>query len=315
MDLAARPKTYCIDSFREELQGICGSFNVEPGPTGKDGLNGHLSVAHIGGLDLACVGQNADLVSRSRKDIRFDPGNHFFLILQQHGQAFLRQGDHEVRVEPGDMYVVDSTRESNFHYQSDYSSQVSVHLPRGEMCHRFGERIYGGLTVSREDPLGIAMRALLQKLFADGSSQSKIHVVEAFYSVFGALLTERAQGNGGVADPDRQIVQRALTLIAEHYNDPEFTTQNLAETTGVSLRRLQRAFQITGETPHDRLQRYRIEAARQAILNKSDTRGTSTITALAYDHGFGDLSTFYRLYRKQFGCAPGQAATGTASDA
>ena len=104
-------------------------------------------------------------------------------------------------------------------------------------------------------------------------------------------------------------------LMAEHYNDPEFSTRALADSVGVSLRRLQRAFQVTGETPHDRLQRYRIETARQAILKSVGAEDAPTITALAFDNGFGDLSTFYRLYRKHFGCAPGQVSLAVTADA
>jgi AraC-like DNA-binding protein len=149
------------------------------------------------------------------------------------------------------------------------------------------------------------MRALLAKLCADGAGDQS-HVVEAFYSVFGALLTERAQQANQIANPDRLIVQRALTIIADRFSDPDFTTQHLAELTGISLRRMQRAFQVIDETPHERLQSYRIAAAHMMLRNAQTKALKTTITAIAYDSGFSDLSTFYRLYRKVHGHAPGQ---------
>ena len=248
-------------------------------------------------------------------NIRRDPGNHFFLILQQHGRSHLSQGDVSTWSNPGDMFVVDSTRESVFRYLGRYSLQLSVHLPRDEMCHRFGKRIYGGLAISADDPLCVAMKALLAKLIAGDKTDTQAHTVEAFYSVFGALLTERALGNHGSVDPDRRMVQRAVTLIGEHFRDPDFSTRALAALMGVSLRRLQRAFQITGETPHDRLQRFRVETARQAILQNAREGEARSITTLAFDHGFGDLSTFYRLHRKHFDCAPGEITLALPSDA
>ncbi|MEM6323528.1 MAG: helix-turn-helix domain-containing protein [Pseudomonadota bacterium] len=302
-DLNVRSSPYAVDAFRTDLQVVCGAFNVEPDRAGPETLQAHLSVATTGGLDLARVGLNADHVHRGERDIRRDPGEHFFLVLQQKGRAHLSQGDVSAWAEPGDMFLVDAARPSRFAYEGQYSLQLSVHLPREEMLHRFGKRIYGGINIAASDPLGLAMKAVLAKLISTPDAPAHVHTVEAFYSVFGALLTERALSKGHTPNADRQLVTRALATIAEHYRNPEFKTQSLADSLGVSLRRLQRSFQITGETPHDRLQRYRVTAAHDAIQGAPG----HTITDLAYGAGFSDLSTFYRAYRKHFGHAPGQA--------
>lgn len=299
--LEIQPARYPVDAFRSDLRSVCGAFNVEPAAN-RDELQAHLSIESIGGLDLARVGLNADRVHRGRGDIRGDPGEHFFLILQQQGRALLSQGDVSSWVDPGDMFVVDATRSSTFIYDGHYSQQLSVHLPRDEMQQRFGKRIYGGLNISSTEPLAIAMTALLAKLLTKPESVAQLHTVEAFYSVFGALLTERALGTGHTPSADRQLVSRAVAMIAERYRSPDFKTQNLADSMGVSLRRLQRAFQLIGETPHERLQRYRITAANEAIQSQT----ARTITEVAFGTGFSDLSTFYRAYRKQFGHTPGQ---------
>lgn len=296
-----------LETFRSDLQGICGSFDLHPTHVERDLVQGHLSVEHHGGLDIARVGLDVEHVTRDPQNIRQDPGNHFFLILQHRGRAHLIQGDVATWIEPGDMFVVDSTQDSQFIYGGESSLQISVHLPREEMCHRFGQRIYGGLAIQGTDPMAIAMKAVLAKLMIMTDAISQPHMVEAFYSVFGALLTERKLGNGGQVSPDRQIVQNALSLMAEHYRAQDFTTRSLADLAGVSQRRLQRAFRITEETPHERLQRFRVEAVHHALHAQNDKPDNSaTVTSLAFDAGFGDLSTFYRCYHKRFGKAPGQ---------
>ena len=293
-----------VETFRSSLADVCGQFQVSPAGR-RTQLDTHLSVQRNSNLDVAQVGLDADSVERTALDIRRDPGEHFFLILQREGIAYLSQNGIEAQVVPGDMFLVDATKPCKFSYGGAYSLQLSVHLPRDEMQDRFGRRIFGGQKVDRLDPLGLSMRALLAKLCADGAPDQS-HVVEAFYSVFGALLTERAQQTNHTANPDRLIVQRALTIIADRFSDHAFTTLHLAELVGVSLRRLQRAFQVIDETPHERLQSYRIAAAH-LLLRNSQTNGLrTTVTAIAYDSGFADLSTFYRLYRKVYGRAPGQ---------
>lgn len=173
------------------------------------------------------------------------------------------------------------------------------------MCHRFGRRVVGGQKIERDDPLGLSMRALLAMLCADAHNPQS-HVVEVFYGVFGALLMDRAAAGLQSANPDRLIVQRALACIAENFDDCEFTTAALAALTGVSLRSLQRAFRLIDATPHERLQKFRVAAARELLMaNQAEILGL-TVSSIAYRCGFADLSTFYRLYRKAYGTAPGQ---------
>ena len=304
---AALLKPQPLEVFRSDLRGICGSFDLHPTHAERDVVQGHLSVEHHGGLDIAHVGLDVEHVTRDPRNIRQDPGNHFFLILQHKGRAHLIQGDVATWIEPGDMFVVDSTQESRFVYGGESSLQISLHLPREEMCHRFGQRIYGGLSIQGGDPMAVAMKAVLAKLMTLTDATTQPHTVEAFYSVFGALLTERKLGNGGQVSPDRKIVQNALSLMAEHYRAQDFTTRSLADLAGISLRRLQRAFRIIEETPHERLQRFRVEAVHQALHAQNEKLdGATTVTSLAFDAGFGDLSTFYRCYHKRYGKAPGQ---------
>lgn len=297
--------SYQIEVFQSDLQGICGAFDLRSGKPSSDVVSGALAVDLHAGIDIAQVSLAAAQVSRNNANIRSDPGNHYFLILQHRGQARLVQNDVATLARPGDMFVVDSTQESQFTYGTDASHQISVHLPRDEMSYRFGRRIYGGLSIDRNDPLAVAMKAVLVKLMSSSDAAMQANTVEAFYSVFGALLTDRALGDGGQVNPDRQIVQTAMTLMAEHYQSRDFNTQALADLLGISLRRLQRAFQIIEETPHDRLQRYRVEVAHQALQKSAQSEDKARISTVAYDCGFGELSTFYRLYRKIYGCTPG----------
>ncbi|MEM1045076.1 MAG: helix-turn-helix domain-containing protein [Pseudomonadota bacterium] len=309
----AASKNYPVDAFRADLTDICGQFDVEPERSTARRLRGHLSVCNFAGLDIAHVGQDCQIIRRTANGLRRDPGDHFFLIMQRHGRSSLEQGDAVAHLDPGDMFLVDSTQQSVFRFHGRYSLQLSVHLPRAEMCKRFGPRIRGGIAIKRNDPFCMSMQALLAKLFHEADTP-QAHVVEAFYSVFGALLTEREFGRGLPPDADSQIVQRALSIIAESYFEADFTTRDLAEIIGLPLRRVQRAFQAIGETPRERLQRFRIEAAHLALARNADRRTPQTIAAIAFSQGFGDLSTFYRLYRKTYGHAPGDTLAIGPSD-
>lgn len=294
-------QTYHVDVFSQELELVCGSFEVSARPKAEQ-LAGVVCARQCGGLDIAQIGIDAQKVTRSRRNIKHDPGDHFFLILQHQGSANILQSDTETCLNPGDMCIVDSTLPSRFQFEQGYSAQVSVHLPRNEMVNRFGRRIEGGIEIPKDDPLGLALRSILSKIVTDESLTNN-QMREAFFSVLGAYLTERTKGSRTI-NPDREIIQRCIALMSENFSDPEFTSSAAAELTGVSLRRLQRAFTLIDETPHSRLQALRIEHAFDAICNRMKGKRDATVSSIAFDSGFNDLSTFYRCFKARYSTSP-----------
>ncbi|MEM9708473.1 MAG: helix-turn-helix domain-containing protein [Pseudomonadota bacterium] len=287
------------DTFVSDLRAICGAFDVDH-PAEK--LTGYATSTSKAGLDLAFVGQSARAIHRTTDNIATDPGNHFFLVLQTAGTAIMEQGDDVAYLEPGDMFLVDSTRPSSFIYQNRASHQLSLHLPRSETKHRFGKRARGGIAVNGGDPLARAMRSILSELI-EGDAPHLGHVAEAFYGVLGAYLFNRSLGEGGSVNPDREIVNRAMHLIGLHFTDPDFSPTHLANLTGVSLRKLQRAFAVIKSSPHKRLQDARMDAASEMLGQASD-EAEQSVTRIAFECGYRDLSTFYRQYKRRHGCAP-----------
>ncbi len=287
------------ERFAQNLRGICGSFDVDQDDAP---LQGSAVGQNKSGLDLAIVDQNARAIHRRSHNIKRDPGNHFFLVMQDEGSAGMTQDNCAITLTKGDMYLVDSTRPSSFYYHGKRSRQISLHLPRKETLARFGKRVNGGMHISARDPLAQAMCAILTELLK-GENQSHGQVAEAFHSVFGAYLFNRSIGQPGQLSQDRQIINRALSIIQQHFEDPDFAPRDLAELTGVSLRRLQRAFHCLDTSPYRRLQEARLSAASVLLRETQDWSQTS-ITDVAFDCGFNDLSTFYRHFKARYGCTP-----------
>ncbi|MPY75473.1 MAG: helix-turn-helix domain-containing protein, partial [Alphaproteobacteria bacterium] len=80
------------------------------------------------------------------------------------------------------------------------------------------------------------------------------------------------------------------------------TLQSLAAEVGMSARNLARHFvQETGITPHEFVERARIDAARM-LLEGSDR----ALKAIAYDCGFGTADRMRIVFSKRFGVTPAQ---------
>ncbi len=290
-----------IEVLREDISQICGAFQIEPARRGGPS-RGLARQRMMGGLETALISLDVEKVTRTQACIRRDPGEHFFLLVQDVGHCVVHQNATSTLLRPGDMFIVDATQPSQFVYDGQLAHQISVHLPRDEMIGRFGNVCNGGMAIDRQDPLWMALRAVLVKML-HCQSEVSLQLSETLYGLMGAYFHERRSQD---ADPRSQVIERALQLIGQHYRNPDFGPSTLAEQLGISLRSLQRYFKLLGETPGQRLLQLRLTQARTELATRK--LRTASITDCAYACGFSDLSHFYRAFRQRYGMTPGDVA-------
>jgi transcriptional regulator GlxA family with amidase domain len=96
-------------------------------------------------------------------------------------------------------------------------------------------------------------------------------------------------------------IARVQAYVLEHVG-ARHTLQSLAETAGMSVRNFGRAFsQATGITPHEFIERARIDAARR-LLEGSD----QPLKAVAFDCGFGSADRMRIVFGERLGVSPAQ---------
>ena len=84
-----------------------------------------------------------------------------------------------------------------------------------------------------------------------------------------------------------------------------FTTSAVARRARLSPRQVQRLFRTQGQTFSDYLRAQRLERA-QHMLTRARYAHLS-VSAVAYEAGFGDLSHFNHAFRRRFGATPTEA--------
>lgn len=102
----------------------------------------------------------------------------------------------------------------------------------------------------------------------------------------------------GRRDQRRRAV---LDLIDAHLCDARLDTHQIADRVGVSARSVQLLFAEMATTPSAYIQQRRLDRAASR-LDKEGADGT--ITGIAFDVGFNDLSSFCRAFRRRFGMSP-----------
>ncbi len=102
------------------------------------------------------------------------------------------------------------------------------------------------------------------------------------------------------ADPDSPIA-RVQAHVMQHIG-ASVSVEDLAEVAGMSGRNLARLFvQETGVTPHEFVERARVDAARN-LLEGSDR----ALKAVAYDCGFGSADRMRIVFARRLGITPAQ---------
>jgi signal transduction histidine kinase/DNA-binding response OmpR family regulator len=108
---------------------------------------------------------------------------------------------------------------------------------------------------------------------------------------------------------DEQFIRRALRVVEEHMDDPEFDVETFARAMGLSRASLFRKFKaLSDNTPRDFIRDMRLERARQLLAT-----GQLNVSETAARVGFSDLSHFSACFRKKFGETPSEFARSQSS--
>lgn len=88
--------------------------------------------------------------------------------------------------------------------------------------------------------------------------------------------------------------------VERNVTDPELDIAAVAKRQGITPRYIQRLFESEGTTFGEFLRDLRLDLAHAAL----EAGNPGTISAIAFDCGFGDLSHFNKAFRHRFGATP-----------
>jgi len=116
----------------------------------------------------------------------------------------------------------------------------------------------------------------------------------------GQILLDPIKGT--VKDIDEKFLQRVIKAIEEHISDSKFNAEGLSKKIGMSRMQLYRKLRgLTNLTVHELMRSIRLKRAIQLLEDKR-----MTITEVAYEVGFNDLTYFARCFRKQYKKSPSE---------
>ena len=119
------------------------------------------------------------------------------------------------------------------------------------------------------------------------------------YSLIRDIAYNAPAVKSGIKNGKYEKIKAALSIIEENYNT-QFTLDFLAKSCGMSPNYFCRFFkQMTQKTPFDYINIYRINAACEMLSD-----GNASVTDIAYNCGYNDLSYFIKMFKKYKGMSP-----------
>lgn len=128
------------------------------------------------------------------------------------------------------------------------------------------------------------------------------------------LITQRKRlrnhfgTNNPVVDPakvtttslDKKFLEGVLDLLEKEHSNAEFGVPQMQETLAMSKTQLHRKLKaLTNESPGELLRNFRLKRAAQLLSQEADT-----VTQVAYQVGFNNLSYFAKCFKEMFGVSP-----------
>ncbi len=255
--------------------------------------------------DITANSRDSDMpLVRRTSDIRRDPRDHIMICTVKHGRIDLLQSDRGVTIRPGDVVLYDQSNAFKMNFVGNVQGLVAA-IPRSQAVGRLSR--VSELT-ARKVPVnsqgGRFTRLILDQLqpntaLHDNNLAEKVEA-SALDLIFSSIdHTFRADDFVEISHKERQLrdVQR---FMIKNLTNAELSIGLICTNQGISARSLNRLFGGLGTTPMRWLWQERLNRAHMVLSKDPHV----SVTNLALDFGFSDVSHFSKAFKRTFGVAP-----------
>jgi AraC family transcriptional activator of tynA and feaB len=249
----------------------------------------------------------AHRVTRSERLIRASTHNNFFIGFLLSGGVTLRQDGHTAALQTGDIAILDSTRVYSIDVPRGFDA-LWVRTPRHRLEGRL--RNVSDIMASKIDGhVGVGhvasemLRAALveaPRLYAPEANR----VANNLLDLLGIALSRSPQVSASTpTSRSAAMLRRVQESIDSRLDDETLSPAAIALANRVSVRYMNKLFRREGLSLARWIRRRRLERCRGDLEDPASSE--RQISDIAYSHGFKNISHFNRLFRSQFGSAPG----------
>tara|TARA_R110002126_G_scaffold64572_7_gene165410 strand:- start:3171 stop:4094 length:924 start_codon:yes stop_codon:yes gene_type:complete len=260
---------------------------------------GHVSASVPGSNRLSTVHSTTQITERTHTHLRRDPQDYMLFALQIEGHGFIEQDGRQARLDPGDFGCYMTDRPYRLAFDSPFR-QVILRLPREKLADHLP--CLSQMSARRFDgkaKAGLLAAGFIRQMSENGGSLTDADLANMESVTAQMLATAMHQGTEAQSDVETGRLERVKRRLREQLRDPDLDLAHVAATEGISLRTLQRLFQLDGVSPSQWVAEQRLQQVARILRDPAQAK--RSITDIALSCGFGDLSHFSRTFRQRYG--------------
>ena len=281
-----------------KINQVCGQFAARQ----LDGdFHGEIDTSYAGSLKLSTVTSRNVNLYRTRQEIGRGNDAWFYTVFQFSGQASIEQDDRQVKLEAGDMTLIDASQPCSILWQQT-SRQVSLLLPRQLLENQLRG---SAISVATRLDKSLPMVQLSQRLLHESMSSPMLSASESEAALDAIVCLLRPMLHQQDVQPSRREKQfsRIMALIDDAIQEEHLRPEWLAGETGMSLRSLYRLFADQGLVVAQYIKNRRLDLCARALQSARDDE---KLAGIGYRWGFSDHSHFSTAFKQRFGMSPGE---------
>ena len=258
--------------------------------------------------------------SQHSQDFRMDWSAHPFLKVLAiiNGIGALETDDSRLEIQPFDLLLVPSDSTHRLIDDSEHPLSLQIVCINSDLvddvARHDGIRFRETLRMRQSTPTN-RLRPLLRRMMAEqsrgeaGSSTLlralSLELLISFHQQGESIETARQNSRASAAS---RIACYLAQLESEFY--AEESLEEAAARLGMSLRSFTSHFKaLAGCSRHQKIASLRIDHARKLLRDPQ-----RAVTGIAFECGYGDLSSFYRAFKRTEGCSPGEFRERTSAN-
>lgn len=256
------------------------------------------------GIRLSPIQSNAITLERLPKEPDRITQDCYFAVLLTRGQYKLEQGGREVFLKPGEISLYDATEPHRITIPGQFS-KILISIPRKTLDARVTN--LGALTATRLPKTGIA--SIAASFIQSTVNQLPYTDAEEFQSlalpVIDMLTMSYKAMQGSVTPLSHHryyALLRVKRFVTRNITDTTLDTQTISKAVGLSARYINQLFNEENTSLMRFVSEQRLILSRQLLSSRLYEQ--STITELAMQAGFSNVSHFSRVFHQTYGLSP-----------
>jgi AraC-like DNA-binding protein len=260
------------------------------------------------GLSMARVTSSPMGGVRTR-DLLQDGRDDYVLLIHSEEYEMSVDGKPPVRIGKGDAMLLNEGNCSAFHYRKSNAADL-LWLNRKMLADRVRHiDLQASYLIPRAAPVLPLLTAYARMLrdHPPVSAKAGDAVSGHVYDLVALALDNFVRGGADCDETSKAAARLRLVQrdILDNLSDPGLHIEDVARRHGITPRYIQLLFKNEGTTFTDFVRDSRLDRAYRRL--KEHRTNPVTVSGVAYEYGFSDISTFSRAFRQRFKTTPSEA--------